>query len=422
MPTPEELAFAAALEALLKGDKGDKGDVGDVGPKGDTGNTGTKGDKGDTGDTGIKGDIGLKGDKGDKGEKGDKGDTGTTGAVGPAGMGSAVPGGRLTIVSGKPEMPQNAAYTSTTLWLAPHKGNTVAVFNGTEWVSLKISASATDTVGLSMQGGAKWVAGTQRDSFVAGPGGVAVLGTGPAWPSATPTEAARGLALLDGIWVNAAEMALDTSPTTQITVPAYQARFRGSIDTPVAGVISADFTQGQNRYCGVSNLDNQVLLRIYVGSPAPTTSPYIRLYPVTNQYYANGASNWVAYNNDINNSGYSFCCMPQDVSIRYHQRGFLNTVSGLCACLSTICKNAVSNPVGTYGSCSSDVTGVALGNSAVAVHTDRASLGRQRFIMANGTANQGVYGSGGVATLWSMNNIPGRAPDDAQGMWIEYWG
>jgi hypothetical protein len=130
----------------------------------------------------------------------------------------------------------------------------------------------------------------------------------------------------------------------------------------------------------------------------------------------------VAYKNDLANSGYSFVGLPQDVIVEYFQRGFLNTTTnaGLGAVLNVICKNAMNNPVGTPGSHSSDLTNVQLGVSGMAQYIDKSSVGLQRFIMAGANANNTNYI--GAATLWSMNNISGRAPEDAQSMWVKYLG
>lgn len=334
------------------------------------------------------------------GAKGDKGDTG------PAGMGASVPGGRLTLVSGQPEMLQTADHSSTVLYYAPFVSDQIPIFNGTDWASHTFTSGPLDSVGLSMSGGAAWVAGTQRDVFVTLVDGVPTLCTGPAWPSESP--ASRGLVRRNGLWVNAASMNCDVG----IVMAANQGTFVGSINIGTTGSLEAKFTLGQNRRCDVWSAYNQIETILGVGCPPVPPATYSQWLPA-NQYPA-----WQAFNNDTNNSGIYFTGMPQNVQCRYLQRGFINSLNyGICAALTLICKDSLSNAKGTIGAMTSDYGNMATGFTLDATFEDRASTGAHRVYMAGANAN----GTDGV-TLWGLASVAGRAPEDAHVMWIRYQG
>lgn len=339
--------------------------------------------------------------------------TGPKGDTGPAGMGASVPGGRLTLVSGRPEMLQTADYSSPTLYYAPFASDKVPLFDGTNWASYAFSSSPVDTVGLAMIGGSKWVANTQRDVFIALVSGEPRLCTSPAWPDNTLPS--RGLIRHSGLWVNAGEVICDLSETETLTLPIYQGAWVGSINIgPDGGLLKATFTLGQNRRCDVWNVYHQREVLLGVGCP-PTPPLAANTWKPSNN-----ALDWRAFNNDLNNSGYYFTGLPQNIEGRYLQRGFLDAYnSGICAIVVTICKNTVSNSKGTFGSFSSDVANVALGVTVEANFKDKGSVGSHRAIMAASNANEsGILG----ASLWGLTELVGRSQDEAHAMWIKYQG
>lgn len=338
------------------------------------------------------------------------------GATGPAGMGASVPGGRLSLVSGQPEMPQTADYTSTTVWYPPFIGDTLPIFDGTNWVSRCFASGPLDPVGLSMSGGSKWTANCRRDVFGIFVGSSVVLATGPGWPS--DSVSARGLTRRNGLWVNAASMVLDTSATTSETIPANQATWLGSIDVgATASTLQALFTQGQNRRCDVWNVYHQREIALCVGCPpASSTLPVIWL--PTNQF-----PTMVAFNNDLNNSGRYFTGLPQNIDREYAQSCFINTYGhGAGGMTISICEDSLSNPTTTKGfssDCENSSTGYFESGLSVTSHSiHKGSVGGHRAIM-------GVAGSNhftGV-TLYGMDPraIYG-SPDRMHALLIKYQG
>lgn len=349
----------------------------------------------------LKGDTGIQGEQGIQGIQGEQGPPGIPGS---GGIGASVPGGRPTLVSGQPEMLQTADYTSTVLYYAPFESDKIPLFDGTNWGSYDFTSGPFDTVGLSMTGGAAWAANTKRDVFVTLVDGIPALCTGPAWPD--DTLASRGLVRRNGLWVNAASMTCDVG----IVMAANQGTFVGSINLGATGTLEAKFTIGQSRRCDVWNAYNQTEIALSVGCPPAGMSGIIEWKP-DNQYPA-----WKAFNNDINNSGYYFTGLPENVECTYLQRGFIDSLNyGYCAAIAVVCKDSTSNAVGTWNSFSSDTTSDALGITGQAVFLDRGSVGAHRAIMGTANANS----TDGV-TLWGLAYLAGRKPEDTQTMWIRY--
>lgn len=334
--------------------------------------------------------------------KGDKGDPG------PAGMGASVPGGRLTLLSGQPEMPQTADYTSTVLYYAPFESDQIPLFDGTAWGSYSFTSGPLDTIGLSMTGGAAWAANTKRDVFVTLVDGAPALCTGPAWPA--DSTAARGLVRRNGLWVNAASMTCDVG----IVVAANEATWVGSINVgATSGTLQALFTPGQNRRCDVWSLYHQREIALCVGCPPASASLPVVWYP-NSQYPA-----WQAFNNDLNNSGYYFTGLPQNVECTYHQWAFINTAShGPGALIVTICKDTMANSQGKWGSESSDTSNDAYGTTAEALFVDRGSVGSHRAFMGVAGANN----FGGVTTIGLDPRSAWGTLDRSHAMWIRYQG
>jgi len=92
-------------------------------------------------------------------------------------------GGRLTLISGQPEMTADAVGAQT-IYLAPDTGPYMPIYNGSAWVSCNFTSGVTDQVGLSLAlaGSASWPANTIFDIFGYWNGSACALAT-RAWDS-----------------------------------------------------------------------------------------------------------------------------------------------------------------------------------------------------------------------------------------------
>lgn len=322
---------------------------------------------------------------------------------------SLLPGGRLTLLIGSAEMPQNADYSGSILYYAPFVSDVVPIFNNGDWGSWVIGASPFDQVGLALS--APWAANARYDVFIALSDGSPILGTGAAWQS--DSMVMRGIIRRNGLMVNQSQIQLSVNGGQTLSVPACEATFVGSINVgPAPGLLEATFALGQNRRCDVWNAYNQREIRLGVGCPPPQGLAAVSWKP-DNQYPA-----WKPFNNDISNSGWYFTGIPQNVECVYLQRCFIDSLNyGYCAAIATICKDSISSSVGTWNSFSSDTLTDAMGISGQAVFCDRSSIGAHRVIMGTANAN-----STDGATMWGLVNAPGRTPEDTHVMWIRYMG
>lgn len=313
---------------------------------------------------GAQGTAGPAGAQGIQGPQGPQGPQGVAGPSGPVGIGAGEPGGRLTLVAGEPVMSSDA--TSATLYLAPYKSSTFRRFNGSSWQSESFVSSPTDQVGASMQGGAKWAAGTQRDVFGAAGG---VLCTGPAWSG--PSLSARGMLRYEGMIVNGATVTCDTSPSASITCPQYECTYLGSISTSAAGQLTAHFGYGKDRKFEVWNAYNQEKIVLHVGPVGTAT------YVPTNQYPA-----WVPYGNDATNRANIFTGLPTEVDVSYHSNFFVYSPSGPSGVIALIAWDGVDQ--GFHAIASSDASGVA------AVFGGQAARYNNSAVLGVHTATMGV--------------------------------
>lgn len=284
------------------------------------------------------------------------------------------PGGRLTVVSGQPV--PTADTVSATVWYGPYKGgDQVPVFFSGAWRPITITSGILDTVGLGLSGGSKWAANSQRDDFITTLNGVApVHCSGPAWSTSNATTTARGLVQVNGIWVNGAAMACDTSASAQITCPQYQCTAVGSLSVgPTAGQLVAHVSSGQQRRWDVYNFYHQEPIVLAVTTD-PNTVSYLPVnqYP-TFQFWGPGAG-------DSNNKGFAFTGLPETVQAAYSQRGFLDTSSAGTGAYGFItCVGWNGTCAGTWGTVSSDAQGypggVAAGFSILASLSKKGSIG-----------------------------------------------
>lgn len=136
--TPTWTELSITLPSLV-------GQDGDVGPKGPTGDQGPAGAQGPAGDEGPAGETGATGPTGPQGVAGA---TGATGATGSAGADAA----EKRMVQARLSFSSTAAVTTTdqtaktTVYLVPHLGNLVGLYNGTAWQTLTLSSAASVAV------------------------------------------------------------------------------------------------------------------------------------------------------------------------------------------------------------------------------------------------------------------------------------
>lgn len=123
---------------------------------------------------------------------------------------------RLTLQSGVPVMSSNQTAKST-VYLTPYKGNRI-IAAGSNRTFTEVSLALDSNSGhIGYQ-----QSGKNFDLFIVVDTGALLLGTGPAWSSATARGTGAGtteLALVNGIWVNANTISLKTfagagSPTS----------------------------------------------------------------------------------------------------------------------------------------------------------------------------------------------------------------
>lgn len=324
------------------------------------------------------------------------------GPPGPVSAGNSLPGGRLTLVSGKSEM--SADVTSSTLWYAPYNTDTFPVLDsGLAWQMVQFSSGPTDQIGASMAGGSRWAAGTSRDVFGLVDGTIC---TGPAWPASD--DASRQLVRYNGVKVNSAALLCDLSATSSVTAPQYQATWLGSIHSSVAGQLTVHFGYGQNRKFEVwtAYAWNQVDIVLRVGD----TSGMVQYNPA-NQYPA-----WQAFNNDPLNRGNPFTGAPTLVDVSYYQSAFINTKSGAGASgfIALVGWDGVG--VGYYNKQSSDNTQMQDGVAGAARYSNSNSVGIHTATMLIAKAN------GLGTTVWGAAPSPWPFPNINQEMLVHYKG
>lgn len=305
-----------------------------------------------------------------------------------AGVSSApLPGGRLTLVSGQPIM--SADVTSATLWYAPYNSDSYPALDATlAWQTVRFSPSPIDQVGASMAGGAKWTAGSSRDIFGTATGAIC---SGPAWPAAD--RASRLLVRYNGIDVNSATLTCDTSASASVSCPQYQCTYLGSINSSVAGQLTAQFTFGQNRKFEVWTAYNwnQVDITLHVGYVIPTTVP-------TNQY-----PNWQPFNNDALNRANVFTGLPTAVDVAYHQNFFVNSsVGGPTGVIALVGWDGVD--LGFHAIATSDTSTMASTIGGVARYINSSAVGLHAATMMVAKANAANSTVFGGVTIGPPNN------------------
>ena len=175
----------------------------------------------------------------------------------------AVPQGRLTLASSAAVMTSDMV-GATTIYYVPYAGQTVPVFNGSDFVGrsignqLALALDATDSdIGYQ-------ASGRLYDVFVGLNGTTLDLCTGPAWAS----SASRSVAVhqVKGIWTNADAIACRYGNTTRDTFvcPASRCTYVGTMYATANGQTAMQFTPaasagGSNNVLGLYNAYNRVM-------------------------------------------------------------------------------------------------------------------------------------------------------------------
>ena len=279
--------------------------------------------------------------------------------------------------------------TSPTLWYAPYGGgDSFPVLDGAlTWQSVRYTSSGTDQVGAALTGGAKWTAGSSRDIFGTSTGAIC---SGPVWPA--PDRAARHLVKYNGIDVNSAALTCDVSASSSVSCPQYQCTYLGSINSSVAGQLTANFSYGKNRKFEVWTAYNwnQIDIVLHVGATD------VVQYNPTNQYQA-----WQPFGpgaGDPLNRGNPFTGLATLVDVTYYQSGFVISSSGPSGFIALVGWDGVA--VGYYNKFSHDDSVNAEGTSGHARHMNNNTVGLHMATMLVAKANAST------TTLWGAAPAP----------------
>lgn len=172
------------------------------------------------------------------------------------GRGSAValgaPQGRLTLQSGVPVMTTSQA-AKTVLYYTPYAGHHLPLYDGSGWIAAafaELTAATTDT-GKSP---AAIGAGKVNDWFVWNDAGTLRLSHGPDWSNDTTRGAAGALVRVEGIWLNAADVANGPAALRGTYVGTTRSNSLAQLDYILGGAA----TGGVAGFLGVWNAYNRV--------------------------------------------------------------------------------------------------------------------------------------------------------------------
>ncbi|HEY6018700.1 MAG TPA: hypothetical protein VIY48_02065 [Candidatus Paceibacterota bacterium] len=276
-----------------------------------------------------------------------------------------VPEGYLT-VSTDPNNPIiSADTTGTVINYYPYVGNWTLLSNGTVTYPYQFSA-------MSLYLSASQAANQIYDVFqYANPtAGVIspVIGTGPAWTTATAGACSRGtgagttqLSRFQGVWTNAVSMNLTTNPTNAgnvtLVVPANQAIYIGTIHVDAtAGQVTCHRTSGQNRKFGVWNPYNKQRIYLKVNDSLGSGSLASPSWTYAGATYRAADNAPITYSNAAFNVGSGTTCNgmvllqglaedPYDIT---YQDVVTNSAGGSATNIG-IGINSISSPSGTIG-------------------------------------------------------------------------
>lgn len=202
--------------------------------------------------------------------------TGTIAAVGGGGGASLAFGGRLTLVSGTPEMTTDVVGAQNIYYAPDGIGNTVPVYDGTSMAARQFTSSATDQVGLTcaLGGLATWPSNTIFDIFITLNGGnpvcatrqwdASMLQTAPALITPVTTASSAGSA---GYITTGTTPTAWTTPGNAFNGSVHQTSASGAT-VPTASNNGLANCLGQSWGNGVTKVLSQVIIT------SPTDNPF----------------------------------------------------------------------------------------------------------------------------------------------------
>lgn len=243
------------------------------------------------------------------------------------------PQGYLTLTSGTAIITGDVT-AATAVYYTPYVGNMVPIYNGS-WLQAYFFSELTMTLSSSQ------AASQIYDVFAFLDSGSVVIGTGPAWTTATAGSGARGtgagttqLSRVNGLWVNTVSMTARNGASTY-SVGASQGTYLGSIFMDATnGQVSCYRTWGQSRKWGVWNAYNRVAINLKAGD---STSSWT--YASTTYRASNGSSS---------NSATVFCGLAEPIfQLTFDQAITLS--SNTVACFIAAGWNSTSTVSGFIG-------------------------------------------------------------------------
>lgn len=202
-----------------------------------------------------------------------------------------VPQCRLTLVSATPVITSDQT-AKTAVFLTPYNGNLMPIpINGTVF-TIKQFSELTLTLN-----GTNYVAGNIYDVFASvdpADGSTVIVGSGPAWTTATAGSGARGtgvgtteLVILNGLNVNKNAITLRNNATTY-SIIAKGALYVGSIYVDTTnGQLNCHTSFGQSRKWGVWNAFNRVPVYLKAGDSTASWTYAINTWRPSNNSTAN---------------------------------------------------------------------------------------------------------------------------------------
>lgn len=182
------------------------------------------------------------------------------------------PQGYLTLTSGTAIITGDVT-AATAVYYTPYVGNMVPIYDG-NWLQAYFFSEQTLTLSSSQ------AASNLYDVFAFLNSGSAIIGTGPAWTSATAGSCTRGagagttqLSRINGLWTNTVSMTMRNGGLTY-SVAANQGTYLGSLFMDgTNGQVSCYRSWGQNRKWGVWNAYNRVPIAMQAGDSTTSWTP-----------------------------------------------------------------------------------------------------------------------------------------------------
>lgn len=211
----------------------------------------------------------------------------------------SIPQGYLTLTSGKPVVTSDVT-AGTSVYYTPFIGNLVPIYDGSQFNTEAFSE-------LTLTLNSNHVANAIYDLFLFKDNGVIILGTGPAWNTATAGSGARGSGAgtteltrsIGGLHTNANSMTARNGATTY-TVAANRGTYVGSLHMDgTNGQVSCTVTYGRNRKRGLWNAYSRRRLLLKAGDPTST--------------YTYGTNTYRPSGNSSDNKATVFCGLAEEV-------------------------------------------------------------------------------------------------------------